>query len=343
MRKTFCFLIFFVSGFIFSVQLAAQHRKIKLPEFKKDPPYTVQFRDTFHLFVIGNYPEHSENLNILLNPAYVDLYGLNVNMGYEASVHYTRNKFSFWAGYRGSYYELVIKNTIAEDNSLGGPADGLATAKNIEIGAEYNYVTRKETNEELIKLGRHGGYSFSRRMQADYLLNYGYRFGVQYFETYISGDQVPFSGYFISDPRKRIINFGLGQVGTVMQENIINLGASMTNTHDLLVKNQWLGKKRVAYKTYIYGDLMFAPAMVYSNVIMKSYPNLSRLQYTDFDINTATPKSRFGARVGFTYYDLSTIGLTFGLEAGLRPGPNVATGFYAMAKFGVSINAKIKQ
>jgi hypothetical protein len=300
-----------------------------------------EMKDTFHFTVLPSNLWNEPDLNIQLNPYYFELYGLNINMGYDAWAQYNHDWLNVWASFKGSYLELVNKNTVDEKNSLGGPAISPMSLQNFEIGLEDNLFSKTEESEELINIGNFGGYGFSRNIKTKYRLDYGLRLGFQYFQTYVSGDQIHFAGYYINDPEKKIVNFGLGQVGTNMQENIINIGGSATFSHDYQMDNPTLGTRGIHYRTYLYGDIMFAPEIVYTNIIMKNYPNISREPYTDFNVNTGTPKSRIGARVGFKYYSLKPLGLSFGLELGARPGPSFADGIYGMLKFGVAVNARL--
>jgi len=298
--------------------------------------------DTFTFTTIRNDPDGRPNLTLLLNPAYLEFYGLNINMGAEASIHYSiHNKINFWGLYKQAYIELVNKYTVDQNNSYGGPATGPTTLKNGEVGVEYNFKSVTDPYDESIFMGRYLEHAINRSITANYLDNYGLRISAQYFETYFSGDQIPLSGYYINDPSKKIFSLGNGTLGTVMQENIIGIGTSRTGIHDLLVSNSSLGKRETQYKTYLYGDILFAPAISYTNVIMKNYGDLSRQQFTGFNVNSATTKSRIGFRAGFTFNDLSKVGFTFSLETGVRPGPDFVSGLYFMGKFGIALNGKI--
>jgi len=299
-------------------------------------------QDSFKFITVRNDPEHEPNLSIYLTPAVIEMYGLNVNLGYEASARYSLKKWAFWGLYRGVYAELVNKNTIEQSNSIGGPAQPPVTLMNGEIGGEYLYRTSVENDEELVQIGRYGDYTMRRRVDADYQVKYGIRLGLQYFQTYFTGDQIPISGYYVNDPKKKVYDFGPGQLGTNMQENIVDIGFSKTGIHDLEISNFTLGNRSVSYKTYLYGDLMFAPSIAYTNVLMKSYPDLSREPITDFNVNSSILKSRFGGRVGFLYTNLTKLGIDFGFEVGFRPGPSFITGMYGLGKFGVSLNCKTK-
>jgi hypothetical protein len=331
-----------VPGFlVFYSNLWAQDTSRNNAPSIKGPPAAFVVRDSFKFSVIANNPEHEQNLSVFLYPGYFELYGLNINMGYETMLRYSNNRnFSAWALYRGSYFEFVSKNTVNEENSIGGPATSPATLKNFEIGGEYIFNHLVEKNDESVYIGRFGGYKATRNINADYARDYGLRLGVQYFETYISGDQIPLKGYYENDPSKKTVNFGLGQLGTNLEENIIGLGLSMASTHDLVLNNQTLGTRKNHYRSYLYGDILYAPAMVYTNVVVKGYPIISGLPYTDFNVN-ATEKMRVGLRMGFIYYDLSPLDVSFGLEGGSRPGPSFVTGLYALAKFGIAINSKV--
>src|SRR6185312_8358686 len=211
---------------------------------------------------------------------------------------------------------------------FGGPANGLSNFENASLNGDFFFKTELDTNIETVKVGRYRGFMLSERVTSLYLLQYGLRLGLQYFQTYISGDQIPFSGYYVNDPKKSVVQFGTEQVGTMMEENIVNIGYSICSRHDLLISNHTLGKSKVMGETYLYGDLLYAPAMTYANVIMPNYEYLSGEKYTDFNVNSGITKSRFGVRIGFDYSDLSAYGLTFGLETGFRPGPTFGTGLY---------------
>jgi len=303
----------------------------------------VLLNDTFNFVQLRNDPMNASNLSLKINPFYFELYGINSNLGYDASIRYRiQNKFAIGAEYRGSYFESVEKESIDQVGSFGGPATGSTNYQNFSLNAEYYFNTKLDTNVENVRIGRFRGFLLTERVTALYELQYGLRLGWQYFQTYISGNQIPFSGYYINDPNKTIISFGNEPMGTMMEENIINIGYSITSRHDLLISNHTLGKSKVMGESSLYGDILFAPAISYTNVIMPNYEYLSGEKYTDFNVNSGIPKSRFGARVGFDYADLSVYGLTFGLETGFRPGPSLTSGFYFMGKFGFILNTLIK-
>jgi len=251
------------------------------------------------------------------------------------------NMFAIEAAYRASYFESVEKVNVDQIGSFGGPALGTSNVQNADVNLDFFLKTIMDTAAESVNIGGYRGFMLRERVKALFEAQYGIRLGVQYYRTFVSGDQIYLSGYYENDPSKRIVNFGLEQIGTMMQENIVNLGLSITGRHDLLISNQTLGKNKVMNETYIYGDILYAPAIVYTNVIAINYENISREKYTDFNVNDNTPKSRFGFRAGFDYTDLNVAGLTFGMEAGFKPGPTFISGLYVMGKFGIAINAKI--
>ena len=325
-----------------SMNVNAQNDSIKHRHRFKSQPFERSLRDTFSFTQLRNDPANASNLTFLLDPFYFELYGLNSNLGYAASLRYRwKNTLAIKLAYRGSYYESVEKESIGQTGSFGGPATGVSNLQSLDLNCDYYFNSKIDTNVESVNIGIFRGFAFNERVNALFQSQYGVRLGLQYFQTFVSGNQIPFSGYFENDPSKRVINFGLEQLGTMMEENVINIGLSMTGRHDLLITNQTLGQSKVMNETYLYGDILFAPAMAYANVILSNYQYISREQYTDFVVNNNITKSRFGVRVGFEYTDLSKAGLTFGIETGFRPGPTFDTGLYVMGKFGVSLNAKI--
>ena len=327
---------------LFCFQAQAQKDSIKHKHKFSNQLFERSLRDTFSFTQLRNDPANASNLTLLLDPFYFELYGLNPNLGYAASLRYRwQNKLALKLSYRGSYYESVEKESVGQPGSFGGPATGVSTLQSIDLNGDYYFNSQIDTNVESVNIGIFRGFAFNERVNALFQLQYGLRLGVQYFQTFVSGDQIPFSGYFENDPAKKVINFGLEQLGTMMEENIINIGASITGRHDLLITNHTLGQSKVMNETYLYGDILFAPAMAYTNVILTNYQYISREQYTDFVVTNNITKSRFGFRIGFDYCDLSRAGLSFSMEAGIRPGPSSDTGLYVMGKFGVALNAKI--
>jgi len=340
LKKIQCLLIaFLVLG---SLKVYAQKDTLKPKHNFRGHPFERTLRDTFSFTQLRNDPANASNLTLLLDPFYFELYGINTNLGYSASLRYRwHNTIALKLAYRGSYYESVEKESIGQAGSFGGPATGVSNLQSIDLNADYYFNSKIDTNVESVNIGLFRGFNFNERVTALFQAQYGLRLGFQYFQTFVSGDQIPFSGYFESDPSKKIVNFGLEQLGTMMEENIINIGASITGRHDLLITNQTLGQSKVMNETYLYGDILYAPELAYANVILTNYQYLSREQYTDFVVNNNISKSRFGFRIGFDYTDLSRAGLNFGMEAGFRPGPTFDSGLYVMGKFGVALNAKI--
>ncbi len=337
-KRSFLLIIWLL--LLCSGMVDAQNNTSK-PKHRKEA-IDILLNDTFSFVQLRNDPVNAANLSLRINPFYFELDGLNSNLGYDASIRYRiHNKFAISAEYRGSYFESIEKFGIDQVGSFGGPATGATNFENFSLNGDYYFNSKLDTNVESVRIGRYRGFWLTERVTALYQLQYGLRLGLQYFQTYISGNQIAFSGYYINDPNKTVVNFGNEPIGTMMEENIISIGYSVTARHDLLISNKTLGKSKVMGESCLYADILYAPAITYTNVIMPNYEYLSGEKYTDFNVNNGIPKSRFGARIGFDYSDLSIYGLTFGLETGFRPGPTFTSGLYVMGKFGFILNMKI--
>ena len=91
----------------------------------------------------------------------------------------------------------------------------------------------------------------------------------------------------------------------------------------------------------LYADALYAPVINFSDIeTYESHDNGSYYtpQHT-FNINDKTPKMPFGFRIGYAHTSLRPFGLSFDLEAGLRPGmPGIVNTAYGLVKFTFSLS-----
>ena len=142
------------------------------------------------------------------------------------------------------------------------------------------------------------------------------------------------------DPSKSNIYLANGNYGTMMHENILSLGFSVSNIHDVIVKLINRGKKMTnTFLTHSYIDLLYSPSISYANITWNPNSANGGVPAT-LVVSSNKTTMPFGFRLGVVYNTLKTTGFSYTLEGGLGPGPYSDIGWYGMLKFAMSLNFK---
>jgi len=307
---------------------------------KKKTKPKKETSDQYSYTIVTDDPEALRNLNFIIDPVYVDINDVNLNLGWDAQIRYNfQNTFGVSVKYSKAYLE---PNTRSQYVS---PVGGVSPFTNLEIGASYNLSSETDSKEEKVTVKSVGNVDYYMLIPAKTMITKALRAGYIHINTYAEGN-IAFSGYDISDPSKTVSGMNGyvndGNFGTVMDESIIYFGYSKTTSTNLKVKYKNYGNKGFATSSGWYADIMFAPVINYADAQVRiPQGSASPDIFTTFHVNDNSPKFPLGARIGYTSSQLTTIGWNFGAEAGLRPAPDPLSGLYILINFGISLNVKV--
>jgi hypothetical protein len=291
--------------------------------------------DKYSYSVITDNPAKQGLLTLMLDPFIADLNDLNLNLGAGATVNYNfRNIFGISGKYRIAYTESAPKN----DYTL--PVGGIPPFSQLDVCGMIHLVSRIDSGTESITVTTEEKEHHTVSVPAKQLITYSLRAGYISLETYAAGGNLVYSGYDISDPNKIPRDIG-GNFGSVMREKVIYLGYANSNISHLVVDFDIFGRKRKGSVIGWYADVMYAPVLTYSDVVVVGEDQGGNTIHTTYHVDDNTSKFRFGARAGFTYGTLSVTGSSIGLEAGMRPAPDPISGLYFLVDVGLSLNARV--
>ena len=127
-----------------------------------------------------------------------------------------------------------------------------------------------------------------------------------------------------------------------MNENILSVGASITNIHDLTLDFKNFGERAVHYSEDVYADIMYSPSIVYGDVnIASGIGSSSGTVITTYVLNGSSKKQNLGFRLGYKGMTLKPFAASVRAEIGLRPGTDFNNGWYLMFTLDLGLNLKV--
>ena len=301
---------------------------------------TIHVRSDYNARIIKNNPEKAANLHIGLSPAYIDANNSNIALGFGAEAAFLwNNRLNLSARYQHAYLDRIEEDKL--DNAPGLASTGSMPSRNAEFGAIYYFKKDTSAIPESIFISRRklagDNIDISINVQAKRLRLWGLRSGFIAYKSFIRDNEgaIEFKGYIVDDPTQQIINFH-GAYSTMMETNTIYAGISRLDISDLLLQIEGHGQRTKQRRAELYADIMYAPEIVYYNMSARGTAN--SIGFQEYNINTFTPRSRFGARFGFTRWSLQPLGVGFGAEVGVRPGPPAGAVYNTYINLRASVN-----
>lgn len=302
---------------------------------------TLRTQAYYRTRTISNAPEKINNLHLGLSPVYIDANNLNIAIGYGLEINYLyKNRLNLHTRYQRAYMDRSEEPENLDD-APGTAATGSSPSRYADFGATYYFYKDTSLTPEYIYINsdRLGGerIEFSVNVAAKRMRLWGMRGGFIAFKSFIreTENNIGFRGYSMEDPTKQVIDFN-GAFSTMMETNTYYLGISRLDITNLVVEVEKLGQRSRKRRAELYADLMFAPQIVYYN--MSAHGTESSIGFQEYNVNTHTARSRFGARLGFTRWSVKPLGFGFGAEVGVRPGPSAGVKYNTYINLRASIN-----
>ncbi len=301
--------------------------------------------------LIRNDPEGAKNLHVTVSPFFFDLSVFNGAAGADLGAYYNfNNKFAVHGAYQYAlYYDNGSENVInSYTSNTGVSASGNSPFRNIQFGGTYFFFSQlKSVTENITVKSESSGRvttNYYIPVPADELTMYGARLGFHSLRSNISAGSGNTVG-FVAIPKDGSPNrvYDYGNYSTMMGMNMINLGVSRTTVTDILIDVTDIGERESKGKSEVYLDLLYAPAIVYSDMLIQGSNSSGSNEIITANVNDSTARSRFGIRAGYNTYSTSVVGLNYGIEGGLRPGPgsSALNLIYLNVRIAVSLNAKL--
>jgi hypothetical protein len=111
-------------------------------------------------------------------------------------------------------------------------------------------------------------------------------------------------------------------VSSMFNQQLLRIGANMTKTSKFEVDTDKYGKKRTQDFTRIYLHALIGFGQKLDDIFYFTPDILGNEIYTQYDITTNGIFLPVGAAIGYEYYTMNKIGVSWIAELGLMPGPN---------------------
>ncbi|OIQ36324.1 MAG: hypothetical protein BM555_02860 [Crocinitomix sp. MedPE-SWsnd] len=115
-------------------------------------------------------------------------------------------------------------------------------------------------------------------------------------------------------------------ISSYFSQHVLRIGASRTKTARFKVDTDLFGKKSVQDYTrlYVHGLVGFGQKL---DDVLVPFPNTVGLDlFTRYDISTNANFFPVGAAIGYEYYVMKKMGVSWIAELGVKPGPKYSTG-----------------
>ena len=115
-------------------------------------------------------------------------------------------------------------------------------------------------------------------------------------------------------------------IATYLTQKTIRIGASRVTTSNFSLKPEKFRKKYVKDYTRIYFHAMVGFGQTLDDVLVP-FPNVQNLElYTRYDLNANAKMNPIGAAIGYEYYVMKKMGVSWMAELGVQPGPKYSIG-----------------
>jgi hypothetical protein len=308
---------------------------------KNVPPSTTGEDKTVYYDMIRNAPSRSGLFGVIVNPVYVDINNLNLNIGGGAEFFCTyQSKLRLSGGYHFAYGDhLTGENTKAPESSS---ISEYGTAVNTNKSFNYNvmvsptlYSWEKESNYH-ITLGSAGYRTVAvTRVHGKVMKALTGRFGYQVDERIIQNE----SGLPFKNTTPPYVYHNEGQTYTFTPENLATsssriraemavVGFAYTSFRDVKITlddSQYKGRREEKAQHDLYVDLLYAHKLSLQDMVYYHTLYYATQEYRQIPqrLNLTTTKlNKTGVRAGYQVITMykPNFGTKFLLEAGIRPG-----------------------
>jgi len=299
---------------------------------------TIPGQEGFLYRVTRDAPNDSaKNLTLNITPFALDYWAPHKSIGGEVSLSYRiKNKLQLFAGFRMDYATFVT----GFDSAGGRPTTNLQNnSTNFSAGATWFFYSEDMDNMERVFSKSQANFFPYTRLNLQ-----GIRVGFSELNTRfdkISGD---FKGYNIDSSSHPIVTFSnAGTYTSMLNMTVLSLGYVYENIDELIFEMpNPKGFENLKVKnentSELYIDALYSPVIDFSNIETFQTVNKQTVENV-YNINSNTTKMPFGFRLGYTYSTLRTAGLSYNIEAGLRPGlPGFDNMAYGLVKISLSLS-----
>ena len=297
--------------------------------------------------------KHASDLSFVLNPVFSDVSNDNITAGYGGDILFRLNTImSFRGSFLGSYYNIEP----AQENSPSGIYDGVVAGDYVPFQyyhgelTLYLYTEVYEANEKVnmpieIRNGEKQR-SYLELEKIDKMRQVGIRVGGGQYSSQLKEKGFEFHGADESKPLSDInrisdLDNSMNDNYTSISYDLISAGLSYESVSHLAVEiADSIGVKTKKSQWMIYADGLYGMNMQVGD-LLTAQDVLGVKEETIYSLGTYTELAEFGYRVGFERNMTSTVGWSYGVEFGARPGTGTfGKRSYVSAKVGISFNFK---
>ncbi len=285
--------------------------------------------------VVYDDPMDVPNLFISVSPFYCEAsaVGNAANIGFAFQGNYNLGKrLAFEASFANAYLDLNARN----NNLVTGTEKPLSKHKQIEGGATFFFRSRLKNKSVQITLAATQSSKSYINAPSTIHAQTGLRGGVFYYNYAIQAEG---KDYFTGTNTETKSDTALSEynyhgISTNMNVAGSYIGLIRRKTVDICIQAAGYGQKSHSKIGEIYADVLFAPVVVYSDVVLTK----SNVKYS----LSSTASKFIGWRVGYQIFKPKTVGWQARLEFGQKPGWGVKSGYYLLAGWSLTFGIKAK-
>lgn len=316
----------------------------------------IQVRSQGGARIKDNNLDNSKNLTISSTIFGIDTYNPNLNLFLDGKIQYRFKKETVWlnAQYKVAWADRLDEVTTSSSSQEAVPVEGTKPLKSYGLSVGYNFIKRED-----YKVARatfmNRSQSKSIRLPVKSYRLYGVHGGYDYFRSVVAqGSTMSYSGAIVADyPRDTIVN--VNHATPMFHMNMISIGIHRQKIQHYeieVVDGGSVKEYKSKMHSIVYADFLIGTAMTLDNILIplngagqNANPNYTNDPFNFYrvDVNNSYKKIPVGGRIGWEQVTLGTVGTSFGIEFGFRPGilgPDFNT--YLLFKYGISFNFKAK-
>jgi len=298
---------------------------------------------------IGKY---ATDLSLVLNPIYTDISNNNIVGGYSADFLLRLNTImSFRGNYTGSY----LNQEPSKENKTG-VYNGIVSGDYIPFQYLHGEITLylfTDVYESNVKIEMPGEmrngkkqHSYLELDKIDKMRQVGLRVGGGKYQGQLKEKGDEFHGLdntktFADTNRIRDLDNPLNDNYTSVSYDLITAGISYESVSHLVVEiADSIGRKSKRSQWMIYGDALYGMNFHLGDLVVDE-DGKGAGQPVVYGLDKFTEIAPIGFRLGFERNVTSTVGWSYGIEFGARPGTGTfGQRSYVSAKVGISFNFK---
>ena len=260
----------------------------------------------------------------------------SINFGVEPSFSY-QNLFFLHGSITKAYTDELRSDNYANNRSLSIYKE--QSTLQWAVVASFPFFTKLNDSEQIFLLDKKGNTNYITRMEVKRFLSVGPRVGMGYRAGHIDDFNSLFKGVQLSQTDS-LFPFEAAN-RSILDYQYFKLGLSANISVNAAFNFEDYGTRANTKYSSFYFDVLYAYNYTLDNIIMDlNQVELSfgggRSNYVEYELQENTPFNRIGAHAGYSHTRFNdNTSLTYGVEAGLRPG--VGNDFYAkiMVAFGL--------